>query len=96
MTLENKIEEKNDETVQKKPFLCAQFDDGFMVVHESWIKQHIVDSSYEVYYPSKNASHLVTKHTPKDKIANWDFMTANIISTHGKIILIVLNKNNLY
>ena len=90
---ENKGEKKEiKQTVQSKPFLCARFNDGYMVVHESWIKEKTKDSLFNVYYPAKNASSLVTKATPKIKIANWDFMAAEILCAHGKVNTL---KNNV-
>jgi len=83
---------KGEQTVQSKPFLCAHFDDGYMVVHESWIKEKTKDSLYNVYYPAKNASSIVTKATPKIKIASWDFSAAEISCAHGRVNTL---KNNI-
>ena len=86
MTAKNSSQEKNDQVVQNRPFLCASFDDGYMVVHATWIKEKFDESCFDVYFPKKNASHLVSKDIPKEKIILWDSMAAIIECSHGTLL----------
>ncbi|KAL7044418.1 hypothetical protein ACKWTF_001910 [Chironomus riparius] len=78
---------KSDQVVQNRPFLCASFDDGLMmVVHTTWIKEQFNESRYEVYYPKKNASSLVSKNIPKENIILWDSKPVIIECSHETMI----------
>ena len=78
--------ETNEEYLFKHSFLCALFDDGEMMnVHETWIKKKISGITYEVYYPPKNTSQLINRKIPREKICSWDFMSADILCSHGNL-----------
>jgi len=68
---------------KKTNFLCALFSDGFMIVNNTWIKKKISDNNYQVYFPSQNASNLVSKALSKKIIQGWKFMDAEIKCSHG-------------
>lgn len=46
----------NSKKVMKKNpperiFMCALFNDGFMIVDETWIKKPLSESEFDVHYP---------------------------------------------
>jgi hypothetical protein len=96
MAAKNSSKKKIDQVVQNKPFLCASFDDGYMVVHTTWIKEKINESCFDVYFPKKNASNLVSKNIPKENIILWDSMAAIIECSHGTLLNYFIFNNILY
>ncbi|CAG9801439.1 unnamed protein product [Chironomus riparius] len=64
---------KSDQVVQNRPFLCASFDDGLMmVVHTTWIKEQFNESRYE--------------NIPKENIILWDSKPVIIECSHETMI----------